>query len=368
MATQTVSQPESATILAFTGPRSLGYLTRPLPAPGPNEVLVQTLFSGISHGTEMNVYRGVAPQWTKRYDPDLRLFIPVDQGVEEPPARGYWTAADAHWAYPLAYGYANVGRVAATGSEVTTVAVGDLVYAYQPHQTAYVAAASAVILLPPLANSSCGVLYANLNTAYNGVLDADVRLDDTVVVFGQGVVGLLVTSFLRRGAARRIIVVDPIRHRRELACRFGADDALDPAADDIARRVREMTDGRGADVTIEASGSYAALHEAIRTAAPDTTVVAMSWYGGSAEPLRLGDEFHHNRITIKSSQVGGIDPALSATHSLARRAANINAAFADMPLETLLSDTVPFAEAARGYALVDKHGERTTQVVLVYGD
>jgi threonine dehydrogenase-like Zn-dependent dehydrogenase len=359
---------KDATILAFTAPRTLGYLTRPLPAPGPDEVLVRTLFSGVSHGTEMNVYRGTAPQWTKRYDPDLRLFVPVDDRAPDVPARGYWTPADAHWSYPLAYGYANVGRVVAAGANVETVAVGDLVYAFKPHQTAYVAAASAVIPLPPLVNPACGVLYANLNTAYNGVLDADVRIDDTVVVFGQGVVGLLVTQFLRRGAGRRIVVVDPIGHRRDLARRFGADLALDPAAGDVARHVREITGGRGADVTIEASGSYAALHEAIRTAAPNTTVVAMSWYGGSAEPLRLADEFHHNRITVKSSQVGGIDPALSATHSLARRAANIDAAFADLMLAPLLSDVIPFAEASRGYTLVDEHGERTTQVVLAYDD
>jgi threonine dehydrogenase-like Zn-dependent dehydrogenase len=244
--------------------------------------------------------------------------------------------------------------------------VGDLVYAFQPHQTAYVAPAGAVIPLPGLANPACGVLYANLNTAYNGVLDADVRLDDTVVVFGQGVVGLLVTQFVRRTAARRVIAVDTLAHRRELSLQFGADETLDPAEGDVAQRVREKTDGRGADVTIEVSGSYAALHEAIRTAAPNTTVVAMSWYGGTPEGLRLADEFHHNRITIKCSQVGGIDPALTATHSPARRAANVGEAFGELELEPLLSDYIPFAQAPRGYDLIDRHGDQTVQVVLTY--
>jgi threonine dehydrogenase-like Zn-dependent dehydrogenase len=339
MPTNASGHPTEARILVITGPRTLDYLTRPLSGPGPDQVLVETLFSGISHGTEMNVYRGTAPQWTKRFDRERRLFVSIEHGQVETPSRGYWTPADPHWRYPLAYGYANVGRVVALGSSVTSVRAGDVVYAYQPHQSAYLAPASAVIPLPALPNPACGVLYSNLATAYNGVLDADIRLDDTVVIFGQGVVGLLVTQFVRRTAARQIIAVDAFAHRRAMASEFGADVVLDPSADDVALRVREMTGGRGADVTIEVSGSYAALHEAIRTAAPNTTVVAMSWYGGSAEPLRLADEFHHNRITIKSSQVGGIDPALAATHSLARRAAHVESALAELPLEHLLSDS-----------------------------
>lgn len=356
----------TAKALVLTGPRQLDDLTVPVADVGPGDILVEALFSGISHGTEMNVYRGVAPQWANVYDRTLRLFLPVAEGEAAVPARGYWTAGDTHWGYPLAYGYANVGRVRETGADVTSVQTGDLVYAFKPHQTIYVAAAGEVIPLPPLTNPAQGVLYANLNTAYNGVLDSDIRLDDTVVVFGQGVVGLLVTQFVRRTSARQVIVVDTLPHRRALALRMGADQALDPAHGDVALAVRRLTGGRGADVTIEVSGSYAALHEAIRTAAPNTTVTAMSWYGGTGDALRLSDEFHHNRITIKSSQVGAIDPALSATHSLARRANQIHGAFAELELEPLLYDYVPFAEAPRGYELIDRHGERTTQVVLAY--
>ncbi len=361
--------PSEASILAFTGPKRLDYLFRPLPAPGPDEVLVATRFSGISHGTEMNVYRGHAPQWTKQYDRNLRLFRPAnDEQRLTVPERGYWTAADSPWNYPLAYGYANVGQVVARGAAVTNLAEGDFVYAYQPHQTAYVAPAASVIRLPALANPAVGVLSSNLNTAYGGVLDADIRLDDTVVVFGQGLVGLLVTQFLRGAAARRIITVERIAERRAMSRRMGADESLDPAAGDVALAVRERTEGRGADVVIDASGSYAALHEAIRTAAPNTTVVALSWYGGTGDALALSDEFHHNRITIKCSQVGGIAPDLTATHSLARRAAQIRDHMAELDLDPLLTDAVPFRDAARAYDLIDRHADRTIQVVLIYDD
>jgi threonine dehydrogenase-like Zn-dependent dehydrogenase len=358
-----------ARILVITGPRQLAVLERRLPDPGPGDVVVKTLFSGISHGTEMNVYRGVAPQWSKRYDRDLRLFVPAAAASDtSPPERGYWTAADTHWGYPLAYGYANVGRVIALGDAVDQVRVGDLVYSYQPHQTANVAPAASVIRLPELSNPATGVLYSNLNTAYGGVLDADIRLDDTVVVFGQGVIGLLVTQFLRHTAARRIITVEKLPARQRLSLDCGADECLDPSQLDVALAVRERTGGRGADVVIEASGAYPALQEAIRTAAPNTTVVALSWYGGTASALALSDEFHHNRITIRSSQVGGIAPELSATHSLSRRAGQIIDWFGELLLDPLLTTIVPFTAASDAYQLIDEHGADAIQVVLRYDE
>ncbi len=359
--------PQHARILALVGPQQLTYLEHPLPSLGRNDVMVKSLFSGVSHGTEMNVYRGRAPQLTKYFDPQLRLFLPVDtQKQNVTPARGYWKPSDSNWGYPLAYGYANVGRVVRCGEDVTNVRAGDLVYAYEPHQDCYVAAADSVVRLPELADPALGVLFANLNTAYNGVLDAGVHLDDIVVIFGQGVVGLLVTQFVRRVGPQKIIVVDALAKRRQLALELGADMALDPSAGDIALQVRTMTEGRGADVVIEVSGSYAALQEAIRTAAYNTTVTAMSWYGGTGEALRLADEFHHNRIAIRCSQVAGIAPELSATHTIARRTQNVLAAFGELELAPLLTNVVPFEEAKSAYELIDKHSEEVVQVLLAY--
>lgn len=365
----TTTGDRDARILVFKGPGEIDFITRPLPAPGATEILVQTMYSAISHGTEMNVYRGLAPQWQRYFDGKLRLLRPVtDEQRAAIPARGYWTAGDLVWGYPMAYGYANVGRVVAVGDDVTSLRDGDLVYAYEPHQSAYVAPAQTLLKLPHLANPATGVLLANLNTAYGGVLDANIRIDDTVVVFGQGLIGLLVTQFLRNSGARQVITVERFPARREMSLRMGASRCLDPATDDVALTVRELTGGRGADVVIEASGAYPALQEAIRTAAPNTTVVALSWYGGQPNGLALSDEFHHNRITIKSSQVGGIAPDLSATHSTVRRARQIVERLPDLDLEPLLTDFIPHADAARAYDLIDRHGNQTIQVVLTYGE
>lgn len=366
MDTDMPSAAKTARIAVFTGPRQVDFIESSLDAPGPSDACVQTLFSGISHGTEMNVYRGKAPQWSKRYDPTLRLFVPAIPEARIKPARGYWKPSDTHWEYPLAYGYQNVGRVTAIGRDVTEVKVGDLVFAYEPHQDVYVAPAASLIKLPDLKNPAQGVVYSNINTAYNGVLDADIRLDDVVVIFGQGLIGLLATQFVRRSAARKIIVVDPIAARREMALKLGATAALDPQAGDVALQVREQTDGRGADVTIDVTGSYAALQEAIRAAAPNTTVIALSWYGGTAEALNLSEEFHHNRITIKCSQVAAVAPDLSATHSVSRRMAHVLEAFDTLEIDSLLTHRLPFTQTASAYDLVDNHSSDVIQVFLDY--
>lgn len=358
--------PTTARVLVLTGPRRMDFKNIDLPEIGEGDVLVKSVASAISHGTEMNVYRGVAPQLSKTYDPTLRIFRSLGETKPVLPDRGYFLPSDAPWGYPLAYGYANVGRVVAAGSAVKTLEPGALVYGYVPHQTAYVAPATRLIPLPNLPDPVYGVLFSNLNTSFNGVLDTDIRIDDTVVIFGQGVVGLLVTQWVRRSAARQVITVESIAARQELSKRFGASTVLNPLTEDVALKVRELTGDRGADVVIEVSGSYAALQEAIRTAAPDTTVTAMSWYGGTGAQLALSDEFHHNRITIKSSQVGHIGPDLSATHSLPRRSESVLRAFGELDLEPLVSDRVPFGDAPKGYQLVDARDEHTTQVVLTY--
>lgn len=354
----------NAKILVFTGDKQVGYMDETLPDLRANEVHVRTLYSGISHGTEMNVYRGLAPQWERIFDPELRLFVPAPATVSD--GKRYWTAADAHWRYPLAYGYANVGRVEACGDDVDTLNVGDLVYAYKPHQTEYVASAGEVIRLPELDNPALGILFSNLNTAYNGVLDTDIRIGDTVVIFGQGLIGLIVTQLVRRTGAECVIAVDTLPGRQEMAQKLGADVVFDPVRHDVALEVRRMTENRGADVVIEVSGSYRALHDAIRTAAPDTTVTALSWYGGNGEALRLSDEFHHNRITLKCSQVASIAPALSATHSLNRRTQQVLNLFETLTLEPLLTDPFAFKDGKAAYDHVDQHSAETIQTYFTY--
>ena len=155
--------------------------------------------------------------------------------------------------------------------------------------------------------------------ALNAVLAADVHLGEIVAVFGQGVLGLLATRLAQLSGAR-VVAVDtragpPGEGRRSTAPRATVDAARGQAS---GAELRRLTDGRGADVAIEISGSYPALHEAIRAVAVDGRVVAAGFYQGDGVGLRLGDEFHHNRVQIVSSQIGGVPPGVAGRWNQAR--------------------------------------------------
>lgn len=339
--------------LYFNGPRSLTIEDEPLRAAGPEDVVIEALVSGISAGTELNVFRGLAPQWRQHMDPATRLFL---------------SDGPSDWNWPSRYGYAMVGRIAEVGSATTSVKIGDLVYAYAPHGRHAVLNEKAVIPLGDLDDAELGVFFSNLNTAYNGVLDANLPLGADVVVSGLGVIGQIVTRLLKRNGARTIIGVDGIDLRRDLALKGGADHVLHPGEDKVAERVRELTEGRGADAVIEVSGAAPALNEAIRTVGFNGLVVAMSWYGGTFESLSLSGEFHHNRPRIVSSQVGAVNPFLGPLWSVSRRA-QIAREFLtaySSDLKGFVTHRVPLQDAARGYQLLDQGSPEVMQVLIDY--
>lgn len=341
----------TAKAAVLTGPRQVEVRDVEVPEPAAGEVQIAAMFSGISAGTEMNVYHGRAPQWRLRMDPSTRLFSHAD---------------DPEWTYPLVYGYANVGRVVSAGPGVTEPAVGDVVFSYRPHQSVVVAPAQDTVRLPEGLDPRLGVLNANLNTALNGVLDARPSIGDVIVVSGLGVIGLLVTQLVRRTGASLVIGVDRVPFRRDLAARFGAGAVIDPAGG-VAEKVRDLTQNRGADIVIEVSGAAPALNEAIRTVGIAGRVIAMSWYGGTFESLNLAGEFHHNRPRIISSQVGSINPDLGPLWSTTRRQQVTSRLLTELELAPLFTHEFPIERASDAYVAVDQGADGLVQCVLMYG-
>jgi threonine dehydrogenase-like Zn-dependent dehydrogenase len=341
--------------LYFTGPRDLAIVDETVDSPGPGQVLLESVVSGISAGTELNVFRGLAPQWRQTMDPETRLFS---------------DAQGSSWEWPARYGYATVGRVLEKGEGVDALSTGELVFAYTPHGRHALTSAAAVVPLRDLPDGDLenGVFFANLNTAYNGVLDANQPLGADVVVSGLGVIGQLVVRLLRRNGARQIIAIDGIPLRRETAMSGGATHVLDPREGGVAEKVRELTGGRGADAVIEVSGAAPALNEAIRIAGFNGLVVAMSWYGGTFESLSLSGEFHHNRPRVVSSQVGAVNPFLGLLWSTGRRAAIarefLNEFSSD--LKSFITHRIPLGQAKQGYGLLDQGSPDVMQVLLDY--
>jgi threonine dehydrogenase-like Zn-dependent dehydrogenase len=168
----------------------------------------------------------------------------------------------------------------------------------------------------------------------------------------------------------RVIAVDGIAARRELALELGAEIALDPADGDVAERIRALTEGRGADVCLEISGSYRALHEAVRSVAYSSRVCVGGFMQGEGAGLRLGEEFHHNRVALVGSQISGVAPALQHRWDYDRLARTAIRLASDKRLHVteLITHTVPVAQAADAFRMLDERPQDALQVVLSFDD
>jgi 2-desacetyl-2-hydroxyethyl bacteriochlorophyllide A dehydrogenase len=332
-----------ARALWFTAPRTAELRPEKVPPPRPGEVRIKSIASAISHGTEMLVYRGEVPA-------GLPLDLPTLAGS---------------FSFPIKYGYATVGRVLDAGAG--SFSPGDLLFVHHPHQDTFVVPAELPVRLPDGLDPTLGLFFANLETALNVVHDAPLRLGETALVFGQGVVGLLVTRLLRLAGATRVLAVDPIKKRRDLALEAGADEAFGPD-EDLRGRILEATAGRGADLAVEVSSSGTALQAAIDAVATEGTVVVASWYGARPVELSLGGHFHRGRVRLRSSQVGRISPELGARWDRARRTEAVLGLLPGLRLEGLVSHRVPFEKAPEAYRLVDESPEETVQVVLSHDE
>jgi 2-desacetyl-2-hydroxyethyl bacteriochlorophyllide A dehydrogenase len=270
------------------------------------------------------------------------------------------------FSFPIKYGYANVGRVLDVGHGVEELAEGDLVFAFNPHETCFTISAAAVIKLPRELDPRTGVFVANTETAINSIWDAAPRLGERALVIGQGVVGLLITQLLRKAGASLIVTADLYDNRRDLSMRAGADLTVDPKSDSLTQLVLEVTGGLGADVVIEASGQPGALNEALTCTAPEGRIVVVSWYGTRRAELNLGSDFHRKRLTIKSSQVSSLDPSLAPRWTIPRRRSLAVQYLSELTLDELITHVFPFDRASDAYRMINNRPAEVIQVLLDY--
>ena len=341
-------------VLVFTQPRTIDFDTvedRPLEA---KEIRVRTLYSGISAGTEMTAYHGSNPYISKQWDPKNRLFL---------------ASAAPSQPYPLSgWGYEEVGEVIEVGLEVTTLSVGDIVYGTWGHRTHHILQEEyASKRIKPAGLNPILAIYSHLGPiALNGILDANIHVSETVAIFGLGVLGQVIAQLARLSGAR-VLGVDVIENRLQLARELGAIEAgLNPRDGSPAERIKDMTGGRGADVTIEVSGNARALHEAIRATAYSARVVTLGFFQGEAQGLLLGEEFHHNRINLVCSQISNVDPALSYRWDLIRLIHTIMdlQAKGSLNLRPVITHIIPFKQAVQGFQVLDETPDQALQVVL----
>ena len=330
-------------IVYFTAPGQVEVREESLPALLPGQVLVETLVSAISSGTEMLVYRGQFPE---------HLADTHD-------------ALSSNIQYPLPYGYACVGRVLACGPQVDESWRGRLVFAFQPHTTHFIVTPDSLFTVPATLAPEAACFLPNMETAVNLVQDAAPILGERILLFGQGIVGLLTSALLMEFPLELLVAVDCFPRRREAALTLGLRACLDPASPDFAATIRSLL-ANGADACLELSGVPAALDDAIRLTTFTGRVVIGSWYGSKQTALDLGGHFHRSRIKLISSQVSSISPELSARWDKSRRFDVAWHAIQRIHPEKWITHRFSIDQAPEAYRLLDEHAEETIQVVFRY--
>lgn len=316
--------------LWFTAPRQVEIRAVPDPEPGTGDLLVRTLWSGISAGTELLAYRGELNPSSAR---DETLSALADGGFD----------------YPFQYGYSCVGLVEDGPAPVN----GKTVFAFHPHQDRFVAAQTDVVVLPDSLDPRIGTLFPLVETALQLTLDAGPVLEDRVVVTGLGAIGLL-TSLLLTRAGGRVVAVEPQSWRREHAAELGIHAVAPGDAEP------------GVPLVIETSGAPAALAGGLALLDHEGTALVGSWYGTKPVPLPLGEHFHRRRLTIRSSQVSTIPFAAQGRWTNARRRSTARRLLTELPLTALATTDYAFDDAADAYAAIDRRDPGILHTALRY--
>ncbi len=311
--------------LAFwvTGPGRGELRSEKLPALGSEQVLIRTLYSGISRGTESLVFQGAVPP--SEYQ---QMRAPFQAG---------------EFPSPVKYGYISVGYVEAGPPSL----LGRNVFCLHPHQTRYVVPATAVHPLPEVIPPERAVLAANLETAVNGLWDATPRLGDRIAIIGAGTLGCLCAWLAARIPGCQVELVDINVGRAGIAAALGVDFATPDEATPEA------------DLVMHCSGHNEGLVTALTLAGFEARVVELSWYGERSVRLPLGAAFHARRLQLISSQVGSVARAQRARWDFARRMALTLSLLRDPRLDVLITGEDPFTDLPAVMARLSKGADDT---------
>jgi 2-desacetyl-2-hydroxyethyl bacteriochlorophyllide A dehydrogenase len=309
--------------------------------PSEGEVLVRGLFSALSHGTERLIYLGQAEE-NLSLDPSI------------PSLGGRLT-------FPVKYGYSNAGVIEEVGEGVDKKLAGRKVFSFQPHQSYFLARLEDIYLLDPQIHLEDACLFPAVETAFALAFDGTPRIGESVLILGQGTIGLLLTTLVSRTGAS-VISADPYPKKQRLSRSSGALLSLDPSSEDFAGRCLELTEGRGFDLVFEVSGSPDALGLAFSVAAFEADIIVGSWYG--KKPVNLGTAFHRGRFRLRSSQVSTLPSRLAGRWTKERRSRAIWKLVEGLNLETLISHHMPLEKGAEAFELLENPTPELVQIVF----
>jgi 2-desacetyl-2-hydroxyethyl bacteriochlorophyllide A dehydrogenase len=324
----------------FTASRTAEVREHQVRPPGPGEVTVAGTCSVISPGTEMLVYRG-------QVRPDQPTGVATVEG---------------NFGFPIKYGYQVVGRVVEVGEGVE-LSKGTLVFARHPHQTFFTAPSGGgiVTVIPDDVDPLSASLANLLDTSMNCLFDVPVRFGDVVAVYGLGLVGLFCAQLASRTSSS-VVGVDPVGFRRDLATSRGVP--FTATLEEAPALIAELSEGRLADISFEASGTEQGLQAAILGTGMEGTIGVVAFYGQKHLDLVLSDAFHFRRQRVISSNVVNVSGELSHRWNRDRRFKVALRLTKDIDIPSLITHRFPIEKAADAYELVDRGDPGTLGVLL----
>ena len=302
------------------------------------EVEIKSICSLISSGTELKIFKG-------QFD-DAALDVNI-KGME-----------DESMKYPLSYGYSLVGVVTRCAVDVEDAddIVGKTVFTFSPHSSYVIVDRDAIQIVPDGIDPSDAIFMPSVETALSIVHDAHPRFGENIIIYGQGIIGLLVNSIISlssqhsnaSGRFNNLTAVDTLSDRLAMASRMGATQVLVPSEVDAAGPF---------DVSIEVSGNSRALQSAIDNTRDGGRIIVGSWYGNSDISLKLGIDFHRSHKTIKTSQVSTMPAELTALWSKSRRFSLTWELVKTLKPSRLITKRLSLDDAQVAYELLDKGKE-----------
>jgi 2-desacetyl-2-hydroxyethyl bacteriochlorophyllide A dehydrogenase len=332
--------------LYFTGVRQVEIREETLKNSLSEHLHLRALYSLISAGTEMLIYRGELPE-----------EMPIDENL---------SALGGSFSYPLKYGYSTIGKIISANGEKKPSINSKRSFAFNPHESQFYAPNQMDLWVPDECDSKDALFLANMESAINVILDANIRIGDKVVVIGLGVLGLLTSALLLEHPLADLILLEPHAIRRKAASGLGAKMVIDSSNAADLKNAKESLGSKGADTVIELSGNPEALNLAMELVGAEGKIIVGSWYGMREAKINLGIKFHRGRIKIISSQVGRINPTLSGRWDRARRFSLAWQYLAKIKPSQWITHLFPFDEAQKAFRQIDKHPEQSIAVALDY--
>lgn len=336
--------------LIFDAPFHFSIKEESVPPPTASQLLVQVVFSAISSGTELLLYRDRFPK-----------TLPLDETI---------FTLQEKFGYPMKYGYSTVGRVIACGPDLDQDWKGKPVFAFHPHESHFLAAPEEVTVLPSDLSLEEATLLPSMETAIHLLSEGRPMIGEKVVVFGQGAVGLMTTALLARMDLAKLVSLDLHPFRRETSISLGAHASLDPtmknAINEVLLSLQSSHGPQGADLVFELSGNPDALNQAIAVTGYRGRIVIGSFYGENRSNLDLGSRFHRSGIRLISSQVSRIPPELSGSWTKARRMELTVRLTEKIRASRLITHRIPIERAQEAYGLLDKKPQDVIQILFTY--